>query len=442
MLGHTLGEALTAQHGIQDHTFRDLSMLFSQGLRPGTKWWHVGIHYFRPRRPTFIEVELLPIEVWGHKVVKPLYDSSGLAMCRTVHEAMLSLDFDQTYEVDLYRFVAFDKRLPGWKPDRLLTIAPMSEHISIPQTLRVWKGAALELKTFYENVAKAAAAAARRAAGSSGGAPRAKAPKTERRVFHQGKAARDAAANDPNHQALLAIQDAPSDLLLPADHESWAELFMDGADVSEDSDGDNLFGDDLSLDATLASLKHKEAAPSPLPRPSDLESVSSIDDLLGKASDSDGLADDKPIVFTVHKPKEKNEAPSSPDPDDIASPTSPASSRSTGSSSSSSSSKASEDGDAIGSDDSGAKRHSGKRGKCTLDKDDDAPAGCKLRKYEGAGLVPFWVGTLPDGIDDSEGKHTRRRSYREGLRTEGEALADIELWLHCAMDGVPKSPDV
>ena len=70
------------------------------------------------------------------------------------------------------------------------------------------------------------------------------------------------------------------------------------------------------------------------------------------------------------------------------------------------------------------------RGQWTDDRSKEQPNGCACRRYAPAGETPFWYGELPAGICDSKGHRTRRRGFREGLRTEAQALALVESWLH------------
>ena len=131
------------------------------GLTLGDRFWHVGLQYFKPRRPTFLEVQLQPHTVWDHQVVLPKYDAKGVAICKAMHQGLLSLDLDQAYSVRLYRFIAFDARLPDWKPDRLLTIHPLHKHIEFPEDIPIWHGASAEVTACREKLRKAAEAAAK-----------------------------------------------------------------------------------------------------------------------------------------------------------------------------------------------------------------------------------------------------------------------------------------
>ena len=74
----------------------------------GSSYFHCAMHDFRPKRPTFLVMDLLDGLVWGHQVVKPRYDSKGDAICNTVHEAILGPDLSQPITLNLHRLVTFD----------------------------------------------------------------------------------------------------------------------------------------------------------------------------------------------------------------------------------------------------------------------------------------------------------------------------------------------
>ena len=167
--------------------------------------------------------------------------------------------------MDLWRFVTFDRRLPGWKPDRLLTIAPLSDHLEIAQEIPFWKGARQELIDYHERLRKSAEAAARREERQRHGQqPQAKRPRAAAKPRSaQAAAAKAARARDPEHQALLAV----CDVELPSasdfsqgDGDAWGELVAEVAEVSDGSESDELFGKDPALDTPLAALLRTEDA--------------------------------------------------------------------------------------------------------------------------------------------------------------------------------------
>ena len=97
----------------------------------GDMWLHVGLQYFKPQRPAFIALKLLDRQVWGCRVVKPLYHEAGDPQCETVHDSLDKLDLSGPLSLSMFKFVCFDKQIPDWRPDRLLTRSPMSLHAEV-----------------------------------------------------------------------------------------------------------------------------------------------------------------------------------------------------------------------------------------------------------------------------------------------------------------------
>ncbi len=89
-----------------------------------------------------------------------------------------------------------------------------------------------------------------------------------------------------------------------------------------------------------------------------------------------------------------------------------------------------------------ARRESASARTPALDEIRDVPPGCSLRKYESkTDGPPFWVATLPIGMSDSKGHHTRRRAFRTGLRSEAQAIAQCEAWLSIVTEGAAVPSD-
>ena len=97
--------------------------------------------YFRPRRPTLLKVTLLPDIVWGRQCVQPVYLPNGTAATVTAFQAMRELDLSGSLEVRFFKIVAYNRILPGWKPDKLLPIAAMNDFIETIGPVEFWKGA-------------------------------------------------------------------------------------------------------------------------------------------------------------------------------------------------------------------------------------------------------------------------------------------------------------
>ena len=214
---------------------------------------------FNPRRPSILLAERLPHEVWGHAVIRPLYTDSELLRPATVHQALMPLCLDGPLKMLVFRLVAFSKRLPGFKPDRVLPIAPISAHEKVEDEILVWRGTGAELKIHKDKLQKAAAAAARRAQRPSPAArPAANREKKPRRAPNaQAEAAKAAKRGDAAHQQLLALMDRSK----PGDETDLADRLSIDSDIGTDSIDASASArspsDHEDLDATLASLKGK-----------------------------------------------------------------------------------------------------------------------------------------------------------------------------------------
>ena len=112
------------------------------------RWYHVGLQYWRPQRPTLLTMELLEGEVWGCRVLRPLYKPHGsrkLAVPITALKSFWDLDLTSTLEVSFWKLVVFDRSLPNWRPDRLLLIKPLGEFLDNAEPVVFWNGEAAEL---------------------------------------------------------------------------------------------------------------------------------------------------------------------------------------------------------------------------------------------------------------------------------------------------------
>ena len=356
-----------------------------------------------------------------------------------MHEGLLELNLAEEASVDLWRFVTFDRRLPGWKPDRLLTIAPLSDHLEIAQEIPFWKGARQELIDYHERLRKSAEAAARREERQRHGQqPQAKRPRAAAKPRSaQAAAAKAARARDPEHQALLAV----CDVELPSasdfsqgDGDAWGELVAEVAEVSDGSESDELFGKDPALDTPLAALLRTEDADIVAADPG--VNSDQTDSLFGPSSEEDVP---KPMQTTL---KVRAQAGTTPDkggedregsaPVSLLQGESSSQSSSTSSSSSSTAISGSSS-EGSPADASGKKhRQTGPRGKRSGTA--EAPPGCSLARYHPEDGTPFWFAKLPKGVSDRKGWRTRRRSFREGLRTESQAKAQCEIWLQTSME--------
>ncbi len=109
-------------------------------------------------------MELLEGEVWGCRVLRPLYKPHGsrkLAVPITALKSFWDLDLTSTLEVSFWKLVVFDRSLPNWRPDRLLLIKPLGEFLDNAEPVVFWNGEAAELAAAEEKKCLQAAAAAR-----------------------------------------------------------------------------------------------------------------------------------------------------------------------------------------------------------------------------------------------------------------------------------------
>ena len=394
----------------------------------GTLWLNIGLQYFRPRRPTLLQMELLPDPVWGHRIVRPIYTAAGDAMPITAHKLFELLDLSSPLAVRIYKIQAFRTNLSGWKPDRLLPIAPIAKFIdTIPDELVFWKGLTAELAEDAERQRKKADAAARATARQHEGrtlparAPRPKPPQSaQQRAMN--------AARAKAHPAYLLPLPAP-EVAAAMGSPTDAESELRGIEWS-DSDASIMatFSDISDVDVAISYLqaKAREKARDPSMPQGFSDSASSECDLFGP-DDHDGA----PMALGLPDPNPTKSSGESSGEEDLAIPTSPISDEAIEKDSLAAADNDAEiDGD-VDAAPVGAVRLP--REPHDMDKSADQPPGCICRRYTPTGKVPYWFGALADGYVDANGCRTRTRRYRAGLRTEGRALELVELWLHQVM---------
>ena len=394
-------------------------------MRINTVWVSVGLTYFRPRRPTLIEVDLLPHLVWGHRVVKPRYCDDKSPKTTRLIDVLWDMALDDSLEFELCRLVTFKRMLPDWAPDRLLTIQSLSETMDIPCSITFWDGARAEVAKEAEKQRKAELAAARKRARDAAaparperpaGEPRAKAKRTPQQEA-VARARAEAAHADP-----LPLMDVVS----PHEEEDdfWDSLVEPDPDAppgEQDVDGLSPSED---LDRTLASLDQRRGPGASSASTAHEKGVADSDMLDYLFADEPG--DCLPGAEDFGKPfLEVHPAPEDGPDDAEYSPSSP------GGEGDEHEGRGPASGEAEGSesDDGDAPDSRWPRVPHSEDRSAEQPRGCKMRKYETPGKTPLWLGLLPVGLVDSQGRSSRRRSYRPGLRSEAEAIDIIELWL-------------
>ena len=415
----------------------------------------VGMQYLRPKRSTVLKVELVPERTWGHAVVNPMYHEDGQPQTMSQLEIMAELDtaglLDGPMEASLYRFVSFDRPLIPWRPDRLLTIAPLQDNLASADGKRAfWRGERFELAAEAERAALRAAAKERKdrkrdptKAGSDAKPHRAADPqRAKKRGLRSILSAPEAAGlsmlpgSDHGHESdSLPETGAGSDYVPDSGSEGGARP---GPTLpGHDDDMFSSFGD--SDDDNYDRLKHTCKKPAAMP---------DFDDYPEHDADLEGIFDDSDIE---DQPKDGIEEPG--DDDSVAgsdqtglfqggggsdqSLGSPSSGSATpGRSTRGHSTRLGDDTPASSAAVVRRRRRVGRgtRGAATgagytEDKSEEAPCACILRKYEPRSASQYWRGWLPQKVTDKKGKASRQRSFHSGLRTEQEAIDMVMDWL-------------
>ncbi len=438
---HRLGDAI-CRRSPEESKLRALLKAAWIVLEIAGRWFHIGLQYYRPRRPTLLEMELVAENVWGCRHIRPLYDGAGNAKPITAYKLFRQLDLREGLEVRWYKLVTFDRALPNWRPDRLLLIKPLNEFIDIQPSVVFWSGEAVELEVDAEKRRKAAlAAASAREREKQSGIPNEKKPRksrapTRKNSQHEAAKARRAQCAE---QQLLPLPAPP--LESGTKHRDDDDIFAAASHSSDeevtDGPAHNFWSDDSDIETLLVNLAREtkgansKAGASGASGGVEPDWLHEIDfceeDVFGPEElpsfevrqapdpgESDGLSHSDPFSgYSVSDAEPVGPA----DGDDLfATPTpTPPKSRP-------------------------VRRRAarGPGGTWTDDRSREQPNGCVCRRYEPIGETPFWHGELPEGICDSAGHRTRRRGYRTGLRTEAQALANVEAWLHIHSEGGPE----
>ena len=410
-------------------------------IRVGSGWYHIGMQYWRPRRCTLMELELVEERVWGHQVVRPLYEGTEmLASTTTAAKVFRRIDTEHPLDVQLYKLISFDRSLPNWRPDRLLTIQRLEDYCEGEWTIRFWQGREAELLIEAERQRQArekAAAAARKRQehGAERGSRASTRPKPQRKSAQHEATKAAAKAAQPE---LLPLPAPP--LSGPDTNESGEDTgpnFFEPSSDEEDDKNVQLSGSDTDLDIPLAHLKNevdrtrKALATKDTLRPGDEQWLDELD--LDHPEDFDDT-----LALKVPKGARGAESNLLEKESDLF-----------GSSGSGSELGGNEDPDPQSDSDQDEKPVGNAAKVPTIraprvpaleDRSDLQPPNCQCRKYGPPNGPPFWWGALPQGVSDSKGRVARRRAFREGLRSEADALALVETWLHVHAEPTEPSP--
>ena len=107
-------------------------------------WLHVGIHALNPRRPTFLNMQLRDLIVWGHRVVKPMYDDHGDCMLQSAMDFCSQLDLTTPKALTIHKLISFKRPIKHWKPDALLTIKQLGADVIASNPITFWRGSEKE----------------------------------------------------------------------------------------------------------------------------------------------------------------------------------------------------------------------------------------------------------------------------------------------------------
>ena len=83
-------------------------------------------------------------------MVKPKYQSNSDCILKSSIEAMFDAPLQAALSASLFKIVPFDRSIPNWTPDRLLTIKPLHEFVPDLLTLNFGRGRRLRM-TWHSN---------------------------------------------------------------------------------------------------------------------------------------------------------------------------------------------------------------------------------------------------------------------------------------------------
>ena len=419
-------------------------------FRIADRWYHVGYHKFNPRRATLLQVIPRPERVWDHVVVDPIYvEKDGVVMPKvlTVHQALCELDLEHPLEVSLHRLVAFNRELPAWRPDRLLTIAPLHLSVDVPESIPFWKGRAAEVADEELRKKRKLEAEARRRARQpppSGGAVPSHPPGVQRQhVQLAGYRSEQAARGGDADLAVLCDADVGDEAGADGDGADDGVCSSHDGDRPEDADVviaevlDEHRGDDPFFDLVLGGTDgsdcsdHGDATADAGKKKPSFRNTNGPAVLIGdqseeseEAGDSDGGSPQYSPTSPAHSrdgddvcPGGADDVMDEPQPDEFVPPVVPV--------------VVAEPELEVAAESRVSGRRAGAQAvPCTADRSAQQPPDCTLRRYDPPNKASYWLGLLPKGKSDGDNRSTRTRSFREGgIRSEEEAIADIEAWL-------------
>ena len=515
---------------------------------PGTAAWvHVALMYYKPRRPTLVMLVDRGESRWGYTQLRAQFGGAGELECATDCEFVATLPLVQPLNLELFRFLAFERLIASFIPGNYLLIGPIErEHLSNDYTNKFWPGSTEALEEERKREEKKRLDAARSAARKrkeSGGKSRKRRQskstdkeKTVVKARRKDSGARDASGTRDSQQDAAPLENGgpENEQLQASDGESSgsssagdfssmsssddeakkdlnkAHMLDDRLHSSEseiegdhsggvkryellDSSGDESVsvGSDgpltLDIEEHLANIMPNEGEALTPPHASgqpvnadsggqkstvaagndghdgDVVSTEVLEDLeedldeqlesqtTPVASPCGGNAGQGPCSDEGSPKASAGEAlgggagnsptaRSAPSLSPSYTPTTAHGSpgQRMGTPPDRPSESSSSDGDGPGNNAPAVSRSDtqcGARGSRIAER--AAPRGCTMRRYDPGGAAPpYWLGTLPNDTVDSDGRHSRQRAFRPGLRTEAEAIDLVEQWLKETMDNL------
>ena len=112
-------------------------------------WYHIALCYLRPRRPTFIRMEMDSSRLaWGRQVVAPCLVGKKF-LCQSEVDVAESWDLNEAVTCKLFRLVSLDSPVDDFTPAAKLPIEPCD-----PASFVFWQGSTREMELYRAEVQK------------------------------------------------------------------------------------------------------------------------------------------------------------------------------------------------------------------------------------------------------------------------------------------------
>ena len=398
--------------------------------------FHISLMYFRPVRPTYVQLERDEPEFFhGFDAYRCKYNGEGFFQIVSDISALEMMNLDQPLTVRLLKLVSLSVPLDPFVPGTRLLAQNLEAPLDSP--IQFWDGSEEELRKDERQREQQRHRAEKRAAKAQAAPPRAKcgphpqaAPGRRPQANNEEQALQSCSEDEDSENCFMGIastaqDDVPiSDIVqqVDRDEDEVAELFGD-FESDEAEEGYKLFiFDVLPMWSLLPLAFFLRFAPYCSCCPHHCMSCiycllclclpfrfvrGLLEDLDGKAEDDDEdayweerFSDDCGIVgrnehllhCNMAEEKEKD------DEDE-------------------------------GHKDKVEKSTRGKH----VDEVEGVPPGCFLRKFVPDNKLSFWWGRLTSGFVDADGKANQQRNWARGTKTEDEVRDGILEWLweHC-----------